>query len=359
MKEISNVDIYQDQNILLKVDELKKYFPIKEGILRRVVGYIKAVNGVNFFVERGHTLGVVGESGCGKTTLGRCILRLLDPTEGSIKFRDSKTDQIIELADLTRNEVKPYRKKIQVIFQDPFSSLDDRMTIEDIVAEPLKAFNQGNKRTRKKIVAELLEKVGLSASHLDRYPHEFSGGQRQRIGIARALSLNPELIICDEPVSALDVSVQAQVINMLDKLQKEQKFTYLFIAHDLSVIEHISDRVIVMYLGKVVEQGTTADLFNNPQHPYTEALLAAIPSPDPTIKLNRELLLKGNVPEPSNPPSGCNFHPRCRYAAEKCKNTEPKLKLSQDDTQDNHYDACLYSDELDLKPAIKQSLKFR
>lgn len=348
-------DIFQDPDIILEVRNLKKYFPIHKGFFRHVVGYVKAVDGVNLFVREGETLGVVGESGCGKTTLGRCIIRLLQPTEGEILFR-SQQDEVVDLANKTMEEMKSYRQEIQMIFQDPFSSLNPRMTVQEIVAEPLVCNNIGTEEEQREIVADLLEKVGLSRQYLERYPHEFSGGQRQRIGIARALSVRPRLIICDEPVSALDVSVQAQVINLLGELQEEQNFTYIFIAHDLSVIEHISDRVAVLYLGKVVELASVDNLFDRPLHPYTEALLAAIPSPNPDIKLDRSLLLTGNVPSPANPPKGCNFHPRCRYRTKQCEEQVPPLQLAEG-TKD-HFVACHRYNELNLKPAPIHELPF-
>lgn len=348
-------DIYKDPNIIFEIRNLKKYFPIQKGIMRHVTGYVKAVDGVNLFVQKGETLGIVGESGCGKTTLGRCIIRLLQPTEGEILFR-SQHDGVIDLASKTMKEIKPYRREIQMIFQDPFSSLNSRMTVQEIVAEPLICNNIGDEEEQREIVASLLEKVGLSRLYLERYPHEFSGGQRQRIGIARALSVKPRVIVCDEPVSALDVSVQAQVINLLRELQEEQGFTYVFIAHDLSVIEHISDRVTVLYLGKVVELANVNDLFDQPLHPYTEALLAAIPSPDPDIKLDRSLLLSGNVPSPANPPNGCTFHPRCRYQKKICTQKPPPLQLTKG-TED-HFVACHRYRELNLKPAAKHELPF-
>ena len=332
---------------LLTVNNLRKYFPVKKGVFRRTVGHVKAVDGVTFHINRGETLGLVGESGCGKTTAGRSILRLIDPDPGSeVIFRNG--DQEVNLADLSPRQLKDLRRQIQIIFQDPYSSLNPRMTVGDIVGEPLVVHGVARGREREARVRELLEAVGLNPSHIKRYPHEFSGGQRQRIGIARALALDPDLIVCDEPVSALDVSIQAQVINLLMDLQKEFGLTYLFIAHDLSVVRHISDRIAVMYLGKVVEMAETEELFQNPQHPYTEALLSAVPSPDPDYQMER-ILLKGDVPSPVNPPSGCVFHPRCPYydknGWEACTNDVPQLEAIEGE----HYAACHYARQLDLE----------
>ncbi|NLK07395.1 MAG: ATP-binding cassette domain-containing protein [Firmicutes bacterium] len=346
-------DIRTNPDVILDVKDLKMHFPIYEGLLRKIKGHVRAVDGVDLFVRKGETLGVVGESGCGKTTLGRCILRLLQPTAGQILFR-SVDGEIANLTELDHKGMKKYRQEIQVIFQDPFSSLNSRMTVEEIIAEPLFVNDIGNRQSRQDRVAELLDAVGLSRRYMHRYPHEFSGGQRQRIGIARALSVHPELIICDEPVSALDVSIQAQVINLLSELQQEEGYTYIFVAHDLSVIEHISHRVAVMYLGQIVELSETDELYGNPKHPYTEALMAAIPSPDPAIKLDRSMLLSGNVPSPANPPPGCRFHTRCRYAQEKCKQSEPRLVPIADG--EAHYVACHRAEELTLRPAPKQAL---
>ena len=331
-----------DDNIILDVEDLKKYFPIKKGILQRVAGYIKAVDGVNFFLREGETVGLVGESGCGKTTTGRCIIRLFEPTDGSINFRHQ--GDMVDLANL--GDMKELRKEIQYIFQDPFSSLDLRMSVRDIIAEGYKIHKIGTRKERTEKVKELLDRVGLSSYQMNRYPHEFSGGQRQRIGIARALALEPKLIICDEPVSALDVSVQAQVLNLLKDLQAEFGYTYLFIAHDLSVVEHISDRVMVMYLGQNVEVSDADGLYEKPQHPYTEALIQAIPTPEPGVTTTR-LPLEGEVPDPSNPPEGCNFHPRCSYAENICSKKEPELVESE--KLEDHYFACHRAEELDLK----------
>jgi len=332
-----------NENIIMEVEGLKKYFPIKKGLFRKVVGYIKAVDNVDFFISKGETLGLVGESGCGKSTTGRCLIRLFEPTEGIINFK--LNENIIDIAQASKKQLKKTRTQIQYIFQDPFSSLDARLSIRDIIAAPLEMNNIGNRKSRTEKVGGLLERVGLNRYQMNRYPHEFSGGQRQRIGVARALALEPKMIICDEPVSALDVSVQAQVINLLQDLQKEMKFTYFFIAHDLSVVEHISDRVMVMYLGKMVEIAEASRIYQHPHHPYTEALLGSIPEGDPDIAKTRKPL-PGNVPDPSNPPSGCNLEPRCPYAKEECAQTEPELKVLSD--AKDHFVSCLYRDELDL-----------
>jgi len=333
------------EDILLEVKGLKKYFPILGGVFRRPIGWVKAVDGVDFHVKRGETLGLVGESGCGKTTTGRCIIQLERPTAGTIRF--NKNGQWVEVNHKT---ISRLRKDIQIIFQDPYSSLSPRMKIRDIIAEPLEAQGVRSRSERYARVAELLEAVGMSKSHMNRYPHEFSGGQRQRIGIARALALNPSLIICDEPVSALDVSIQAQVINLLQDLQERYELTYLFIAHDLSVVQHISDRVAVMYLGRIVEMADVDSLFKNPRHPYTEALFSAIPIPDPDVK-TRQIVLQGDVPSASNPPSGCHFHPRCRYAIDICSKEAPQLALVEKELSggsSEHYVACHRYRELDL-----------
>ena len=322
---------------LLEVRDLKKHFPIKSGILKRTTGTVYAVDGVSFSVEKGETLGLVGESGCGKSTTGRAVLRLIEATSGTVVFED------IDVMKASSGDMQKLRRDMQIIFQDPYASLNPRMRVRDIVGESLKIHDIGTPAERKTRVFELLETVGLSTEHADRYPHEFSGGQRQRIGIARALALNPKLIICDEPVSALDVSIRAQVINLLEDLQDELDLTYVFIAHDLSVVKHISDRVAVMYLGKVVEISDSKLLYDFPQHPYTEALLSAVPIPDPhTERARRRIILEGDVPSPANPPKGCVFHPRCPRAQEVCTTVMPQLGSTGGDAGEPHEVACYF-----------------
>ncbi len=319
---------------LIQVNNLKKWFPIRGGILSRTVGYVKAVNDVSFYVNRGEVLGLVGESGSGKTTVGRTILRLIEPTEGEVVFDGT------DVVALSKPELRPFRRRMQIIFQDPFASLNPRMTVGDIIAEPLiihRLVKTPQERTDR--VAELLKLVGLSPDHMRRYPHEFSGGQRQRIGIARALAVDPEFIVADEPVSALDVSIQAQVVNLLQDLKDELGLTLLFIAHDLAVVEYVSDRIAVMYLGKIMEMAPAKELYTNPQHPYSEALLSAVPVPDPTIKRER-IVLEGDIPSPINPPSGCVFRTRCRYAIPECAETVPELR----EVSPGHYKACIRDD---------------
>jgi peptide/nickel transport system ATP-binding protein len=328
--------------VLLEVRDLKKHFPIKRGFLSRTVGHVKAVDGVSFYVREGETLGLVGESGSGKTTTGRMILRAYDPTAGEVWFMDREMGRV-NIADLDKRHLKRLRRNIQMIFQDPYSSLNPRMTLLQIVGEPLlvNGVAQGKELTNR--VAELLEVVGLRPQYMSRYPHAFSGGQRQRIGIARALAMHPQLVVCDEPVSALDVSVQAQILNLLQDLQKQFGLTYLFVAHDLSVVEHISDRVVVMYVGKLAESATTAELFTNPKHPYTEALLSAVPKPDPRIR-TEPMVLAGEVADPANPPSGCYFHPRCRYKVDRCVTEAPILR----EIAPEHFVSCHRAEELRL-----------
>lgn len=335
------IEAGSQSEILLEIKGLKKWFPIERGFLRRVVGHIRAVDGVNLTIPQGKTLGLVGESGCGKTTLGRCILRAVEPTAGQVLL---KVDgQVIDVTSLPRDELRVMRRHMQMVFQDPYSSLDPRKTVLQIIGEPLRVNKIAHGRELERQVAEIADAVGLDVRYLKRYPHAFSGGQRQRIGIARALVLRPKLIVCDEPVSALDVSIQAQILNLLQDLQAEFDLTYLFIAHDLSVVQHISDEVAVMYVGKIVERAVTRELFRHPLHPYTEALLSAVPIPDPDRKL-KEIPLKGEVPSPANPPSGCYFHPRCRYAREICAQEEPPLV----EVQESHMAACHFARELTL-----------
>jgi oligopeptide/dipeptide ABC transporter ATP-binding protein len=304
---------------VLEVKDLKKHFPIRKGLLRRTVGHVYAVDGVTFSIKAGETLGLVGESGCGKSTVGRVILRLIEPTAGTINVEGQ------DITSLNRAEMRPFRRQMQIIFQDPFSSLDPRMTAGDIVGEPLRVHGVGRRGERREQVAQIFERVGLRRAQMDNYPHQFSGGQRQRIGIARALALNPRLIIGDEPVSALDVSIQAQVINLLMDLQRELGLGYLFISHNLAVVEHISHKIAVMYLGRLVEYADKRTIFTNPKHPYTEALLSAVPVPDPAIK-RKKLVVQGDVPSPMRPPPGCHFHTRCPYAVDRCKVEVPALR---------------------------------
>ncbi len=311
------------------VEHLKKYYAVRGGVLQRVVAWVKAVDDVSFTIREGETLGLVGESGCGKTTVGRTMLRLVEPTGGAVYYED------VNLAELKGNELKAMRRNMQIIFQDPYASLDPRVPIGDAVAEGLRIHQIGTPHERYERAIEILRKVGLEEYHARRYPHEFSGGQRQRIGIARALALNPRFIVCDEPVSALDVSIQSQVLNILKDLQQEFGLTYLFIAHNLSVVEHISDRVAVMYLGRMVELTDRDELFRSPLHPYTQALMSAIPIPDPRVKRER-IILHGDVPSPLNPPSGCRFHPRCPVAMDHCKVQEPNFL----EATPGHWVAC-------------------
>jgi oligopeptide/dipeptide ABC transporter ATP-binding protein len=324
---MSNVTV-EKREPLITVDGLKTYYPIKKGILSRTVGHVKAVDGVSFSIFEGETLGLVGESGCGKSTIGRSIVRLENPTEGKIIFQGD------DITGLSNKQMSDYRSNLQIIFQDPFSSLNPRKRIKDIIAEPLKVHQIVQPKDIQKRVDELLDMVGLPKHYKNRYPHEFSGGQRQRIGIARALSLNPKLIVCDEPVSALDVSIQAQVLNLLSDLQKELNLTYLFIAHGLGAVKYISDRIAVMYLGKVVEIAKTEDIFKNPKHPYSLALLNAYPVPNPNLRNKERIVIQGDVPSPANPPKGCRFHTRCPIAMDICRQQVPELKGT------NHAVAC-------------------
>jgi oligopeptide/dipeptide ABC transporter ATP-binding protein len=322
-------------NALLEVTDLKKYFPIRKGVFSRTVGHVRAVDGVSFALHEGEVLGLVGESGCGKTTTGRCVLRLIEPTSGSVRFDGQ------ELTGLPFGEMRRLRRQMQIIFQDPYSSLNPRLSVRTMLSEVLMVHGIAKGRAARERVADLLRMVGLSASQAARYPHEFSGGQRQRIGIARALAVNPRLIVADEPVSALDVSIQAQIINLLRDLQKEMKLTYLFIAHDLSVVEHISNRVAVMYLGRIVELAPSGKLYSDPRHPYTVSLLSAIPSHDPDGKKTR-IALKGDVPNPANPPSACRFHPRCFMAQPVCSVEEPPLR----EVARGHFSACHFAESV-------------
>lgn len=322
---------------ILRIENLKMYFPVKRGVLKRTIGYVHAVDGISFSVIKGETLGIVGESGCGKTTLGRTIMNLYKPTAGDVFFRN------IPVNKTSHKELLSLRRNFQMIFQDPFESLNSRHTVGYILEEPFIIHKIGNAEWRHKRIGELLEKVGLQKSSLDRYPHEFSGGQRQRIGIARALALNPGLLICDEPVSALDVSIQSQILNLLMELQKELSLTYIFISHDLTVIRHISDRVAVMYLGRIVEMADADSIYTKPLHPYTKALISAIPDPDPETVRER-IILQGSVPSPVTPPKGCHFHPRCPIAKDICRNIYPELK-EYNDSGILHSAACHFAGE--------------
>ena len=320
---------------LLEVKDLVKYFPVRGGVFSRVRNYVRAVDGVSFDLEPGETLGLVGESGCGKSTTGRAILRLIEPTSGEVNFEGT------DVCSLDRESMRKLRREMQIIFQDPYASLNPRMTVGSIVGEPLTIHGIAKGKEKEEQVASLLHRVGLRPEHIRRYPHEFSGGQRQRIGIARALALNPKLIIADEPVSALDVSIQAQVINLLEDLQKEFGIAFVLIAHDLAVVQHVSDRIAVMYLGKIVEMATADKVVMEPKHPYTEALLSAVPIPDPTLKKKR-MILTGDVPSPVNPPSGCRFHTRCPYKEDRCVAEEPPMR----EISTGHFSACHFSEKL-------------
>ena len=320
---------------ILEVKELKKYFPIKAGVIQRVVGHVKAVDGISFNIKKGSTFGLVGESGCGKTTVGRTLLRLQESSGGSVMFDDK------DVFKLSNKQLRAIRPDMQLIFQDSYSSLSPRMPVGEIIGEGVREHNIVPKEEYRSYIMSIMEKCGLQPHHIDRYPHEFSGGQRQRICIARAIALKPKVIVCDEPVSALDVSIQAQIINLLKDLQEEFGYSYLFISHDLSVVEHISDEVGVMYLGNLVEKAPKEELFKNPKHPYTKALFSAIPVPDPTVKMNR-IILEGDIPSPANPPSGCKFHTRCQHCMEICKTVAPEYR----DYGNEHFVAChLYDNE--------------
>ncbi len=324
-------------DVLVDIDRLKMYFPVRKGVLQRRTGWVRAVDDVSFQVRRGETLGLVGESGCGKSTAGRAILQLYKPTAGSVRFEG------VDLTTASTRDLRRMRRNMQIVFQDPYASLNSRLTVSSIVAEPLEIHHMGNAKERQQRVAELLELVGLDRSMGSRFPHEFSGGQRQRIGIARAIALNPQFIVCDEPISALDVSIQAQVVNLLQELQERLGLTYLFIAHDLSVVRHISDRIAVMYLGKIVEITTQKLLYDRPLHPYTMALLSAVPIPDPTIeRQRRRMILTGDVPSPVDPPSGCRFHTRCPFAQQICREQEPPLA----EVESAHRVACHFWSEI-------------
>jgi len=328
--------------IILEVKDLKQYFPIQKGLFQRVIGHVKAVDGITFKLREQEVLGIVGESGCGKTTTGRSILRLYEPTSGEVLYRRADGSQV-DITKIGKAEMKELRREMRMIFQDPFSSLNPRLTVKDIIGEPLIIHRVAKGNEMAKRVEELMNSVGLDPAYMGRYPHEFSGGQRQRIGLARTLALNPRLIIADEPVSALDVSVQAQVLNLLQDIKERMGLTIIFIAHDLSVVEHICDRIAVMYLGKIVEMAESDELLRHPLHPYTEALVSAVPPADPDIRVNR-IILEGDVPSPINPPSGCVFHPRCRYAKDVCKQEVPELR----EVKPGHFVSCHLAQEIEL-----------
>jgi peptide/nickel transport system ATP-binding protein len=327
---------------LLKVTGLQKLFPIKKGFLKRTVGHVRAVDGVDFHIDEGETLGLVGESGCGKTTTARCVLRAIEPTQGQIQMRVAD-GSVVDLGQVSPRELRTLRRQMQMIFQDPFTSLNPRMTLLDLVGEPLLVHGMANRREREEQVADLLTRVGLRPEYMRRFPHAFSGGERQRIGIARALALHPRLVVADEPVSALDVSVQAQILNLLVDLQADFRLTYLFVAHDLSVVRHISNRVAVMYVGRMVELAETTEIFESPKHPYTAALLSAVPEPDPRVR-TRRIVLQGEVANPASPPSGCYFHPRCPHAIDVCRTQTPAWQ----EVSRGHFVGCHRAQELRL-----------
>lgn len=343
----THLNSFKDNETLVEVKNLKKFFSIKKGFFSKVSGYVKAVDDVSFYIRKGETMGLVGESGCGKTTTGRTMLRALEPTSGQFWFNDATMGRV-DVNTLDNQHLKIARRNIQMIFQDPYSSLNPRMNLLQLIGEPLYIHKIARGSALKERVAELLSVVGLRPEYMNRYPHAFSGGQRQRIGIARALGLNPQLVICDEPVSALDVSIQAQIINLLKDLQSQYGLTYLFIAHDLSVVEYTCDRIAVMYVGNIVETAKTENLFSTPLHPYTEALLGAVPYPDPRLR-TKPIVLSGEVANPANPPSGCYFHPRCPYSdKQRCVTETPKLR----EIRPGHHVRCHYAEQLDLKGVI-------
>jgi peptide/nickel transport system ATP-binding protein len=340
------MSVQEQEGPLLEVIALKKYFPIRSGFFKRIVGYVKAVDDVSFYIMDGETLGLVGESGCGKTTTGRSIMRAIEPSSGNVVFRDPVMGPV-NVTELDKDGIRQIRRSMRMIFQDPYASLNPRMTLLDIVGAPLRAMGIAKGTELEDRVAEMLRRVGLAPEYMRRYPHAFSGGQRQRIGLARALAPEPKFVVCDEPVSALDVSVQAQILNLLQDLQRELGLTYLFVAHDLSVVAHISDRVAVMYVGKIVELASTVEMFTAPKHPYTEALMAAIPRPDPRPRA-KHIVLAGEVANPANPPSGCYFHPRCGYAEQVCRDEAP----AWDEITPGHFCRCHRARELELVGAV-------
>ncbi len=332
--------------LLLEVKDLKKYFPVMRGFFKKVIGSVKAVDGISFAIKQGETLALVGESGCGKTTTAKCILRAIDPTDGQILLHVD--GQEVDLAKMPKKQLKSYRRYMQMVFQNPYTSLNPRMKVRDIIAEPLIVNKVAKGKEVDDRVAELMKAVGLHPDYMVRYPHAFSGGQRQRIVIARALALNPKLVICDEPVAALDVSIRSQILNLLMELQERFGLTYLFISHDLGIVHHTTDNVAVMYLGKIVELTSTEELFENPKHPYTESLLASVPKPDPTVRAENLRPIEGEVPNPINPPSGCYFHPRCPFAQKLCQEESPRFE-NLGTKEKPHFVACHFADKLSLK----------